>query len=403
MTAIQRVGIGIKHREKVQKISKWQNFVFLPYLRENKQYNMKIGAVISVLEARAHPSLQENYDNAGLITGNAGWECTGIICTLDATEEVILEAIEQKCNLVVAHHPIIFGGLKKINGKNYVEKTIITAIKNDIAVYAIHTNLDNILSGVNGRIAQELGLNNTVILSPKEGTLKKLCTFVPEAHAVAVRTALFDTGGGEIGQYSECSFNTAGTGTFRAGPGTNPFVGEKGSTHFESEIKIEMVFPSYLQGAMIASLRKAHPYEEVAYDVLPLGNAHPGQGAGVVGELATPMEEARFLENIKKIFNVPVVRHTAFINRPIRKVAVCGGAGSFLISRALATGADAYITADLKYHEFFDANGRMLLADVGHYESEHYTISLLHEILAQKFPTFAVLKTRVKTNPVLYF
>lgn len=363
---------------------------------------MKIGAVISILEASAHPSLQESYDNAGLITGNAGWECTGIICALDATENVVLDALEQKCNLIVAHHPIIFGGLKKINGKNYVEQTIITAIKNDIAIYAIHTNLDNVLSGVNGRIAQELGLIHTAILAPKEGTLKKLCTFVPAAHAATVRNALFEAGGGQIGQYSECSFNSEGTGTFRAGMDASPFLGEKGITHSEPEIKIEMVFPAHRQGAMVSSLKQAHPYEEVAYDILTLSNAHPDLGAGVVGELAVPVEETVFLENIKKVFNVPVVRHTAFINRPIKRVAVCGGAGSFLISRALATGADAYLTADLKYHEFFDANGRMLLADVGHYESEHYTISLLQEILAQKFPTFAVLKTRVKTNPVLY-
>jgi dinuclear metal center YbgI/SA1388 family protein len=364
---------------------------------------MKIGAVTAFLESLAHPSLQEGYDNAGLITGNAAQECTGIICSLDATEEVVLEAISRQCNLIVAHHPIIFGGLKKINGKNYVEKTIITAIKNDIAIYAIHTNLDNVLTGVNGRIAAELGLVQLSILAPKESTLKKLYTFVPAANAAAVRTALFEAGGGTIGNYSECSFNTPGTGTFTAGDNTNPYVGKKGEAHTEDEIKIELVFPAYLQGRMVGALKAAHPYEEVAYDIISLANTHPGLGAGIIGELTEPVDEKAFLNNIKKIFNVPVVRHTTFLNKPVKKVAVCGGAGSFLISKALAARADVYITADMKYHEFFDANGELLIADIGHYESEQFTIGLLQEVLAQKFPTFAVLKTGVKTNPVLYF
>lgn len=364
---------------------------------------MKIGNVIDYLESVANTSLQEGYDNAGLLTGNSTWECTGIICSLDATEAVINEAIEKKCNLVVAHHPIIFGGLKKINGKNYVEQTIITAIKNDIAIYAIHTNLDNVISGVNGRLAEKLGLQNIAILMPKENTLKKLFTFVPVEKASNVRNALFEAGGGNIGNYSECSFNSEGTGTFKAGTTTNPYVGEKGETHSEKEIKIELVFPAYLQGSIVAALKAAHPYEEVAYDIVSLTNAHPGQGAGVVGELPEPLAASTFLAGLKKIADVPVIRHTSFIDRPIKKVAVCGGAGSFLISRALAAGVDIYITADMKYHEFFDANGRMMIADIGHYESEQFTIDLLQEVLAQKFPTFAVLKTGVKTNPVLYF
>ncbi len=364
---------------------------------------MKIAAVTSFLESLAHPSLQENYDNTGLLTGNPGWECTGIICTLDATEEVVNEAISKKCNLVVAHHPIIFSGLKKINGKNYIEKTIIAAIKNDIAIYAIHTNLDNIMEGVNGQIARKLGLENISVMAEKENTLRKLFTFVPIDKAEQVRKAIFDAGGGNIGNYSECSFNAEGTGTFKAGENTNPYVGKQGEQHQEKEIKIEVIFPAYLQGQIVAAMKKAHPYEEVAYDIIALSNQHQNIGAGVIGTLAIPTDEAAFLASLKHIFNVPVVRHTAFINTPIKKVAVCGGAGSFLISKALAAGADAYITADIKYHEFFDANSRMLLADVGHYESEQFTINLLQEILEQKFPTFAVLKTGVKTNPVHYF
>jgi dinuclear metal center YbgI/SA1388 family protein len=364
---------------------------------------MKINEIINCLEKLAHPSLQEGYDNAGLITGNAATICSGIICTLDATEAVIHEAIEKKCNLVVAHHPIVFSGLKKINGKNYVERTIIAAIKNDIAIYAIHTNLDNILSGVNGTIAAKLGLQNITTLAPKDNLLKKLYTFVPIAYAEKVRNALFEAGAGDISRYSECSFSNTGIGTFKAGAGAHPFVGEQGMRHVEEEMKLEVIFPTWLQPQIIAALKKAHPYEEVAYDIVSLTNSFAETGSGVIGYLPAPMQEKEFLLWLKTVFQVPVVRHTAFTGKPIQKVGVCGGAGSFLTFKALGAGADAFITADLKYHEFFDADGGLLLADVGHYESEQFTIELLQEYLAQNFPTFAVLKTGLKTNPVLYF
>ena len=363
---------------------------------------MKINDIISFLESQAHPSLQEQYDNAGLITGNAAWECTGIICSLDATEEVVKEAIEKKCNLIVAHHPIIFGGLKKINGKNYVEKTVITAIKNDIAVYAVHTNLDNVLHGVSGKMAAMLGLQNVSVLALKDSTLKKLFTFAPLDKAEQVRNAIFTAGGGHIGNYSECSFNAEGMGTFKGGEGTNPYVGEAGKLHQEKEIKIEVIIPAYLESRVVAAMKAAHPYEEVAYEIVSLSNTHQGIGSGVIGELPAALDETQFLTRLKEVFGVPVIRHTALSGKPVKKVALCGGAGSFLISKALAAGADAYITGDLKYHEFFDANSRILLADIGHYESEQFTINLLQEILEQKFPTFAVLKTAVKTNPVHY-
>ncbi len=364
---------------------------------------MKIKEIISFLEGLAHPSLQESYDNAGLITGAADWDCTGIVCSLDATEEVVREAIAKNCNLVVAHHPIVFGGLKKINGKNYVEKTIITAIKHDIAIYAIHTNLDNASDGVNGKIAGMLGLQHTAVLAPKEGILKKLYTFIPANKAAEVRNALFAVGGGHIGNYSECSFNAAGTGTFKAGSGTNPYVGKEGQQHQEEEIKTELVFPAWLEGKLITALKAAHPYEEVAYDIVAMQNRHQHTGAGLIGELPEALPAGAFLAHLKTVFGTPAIRHTTLLPRPVKKVAICGGAGSFLISKALAAGADAYITSDLKYHEFFDANSRMLLADIGHYESEQFTISLLQEKLAQKFPTFAVLKTEVNTNPVQYY
>jgi dinuclear metal center YbgI/SA1388 family protein len=364
---------------------------------------MKISEVISFLENLAHPSLQENYDNAGLVIGQPNWECNGIICSLDATEEVIHEAIEKKVNLVVAHHPIIFGGLKKINAKNYVEKTVITAIKNDIAVYAIHTNLDNVIEGVNGKIASLLNLQNVSILSSKPNSLKKLFTFVPIDKAEQVRTAIFKAGGGQIGNYSECSFNMEGEGTFKPMEGTDPYVGEIGTQHHEKEIKIEVIFPSWLEKKIVTAMIQAHPYEEVAYDVVNLTNNYDRIGSGIIGQLETPMDEISFLTHVKEIFGTPVIRHTELTGRSVKKVAACGGAGSFLIQSAIAAAADVYITADLKYHEFFDANGRIVIADIGHYESEQFTTDLLAEILGQKFPTFAVLKTQVETNPVRYF
>ncbi len=364
---------------------------------------MKIALVIDHLETIAPPSLQENYDNAGLIVGDKNWECTGIITSLDATEEVVMEAVAKKCNLIVAHHPIIFGGLKKINGNNYVEKAIIAAIKNDVAIYAIHTNLDNVIHGVNGKMAELLQLKNISILQPKAGVLKKLYTFVPHDHAEKLRTALFEAGAGNIGNYNECSFNATGDGTFKAGENTDPFVGEIGKRHTEAETKIEMIFPAYLEVNILQALKKNHPYEEVAYDVISLTNTYQHVGSGLIGELENDIDEVNFLKKIKEVFDLAVIKHTPLMNRPVKKVALCGGAGSFLVGAALASGADIFITADMKYHEFFDANGRMVIADIGHFESEQFTIDLLAAVLEQKFPTFAVLKTTVQTNPVRYF
>ena len=364
---------------------------------------MKIADIVAHLESVAHPSLQEHYDNAGLIAGNIDWTCTGAITCLDATEAVIKEAIEKNCNLVIAHHPIVFGGLKKLNGSNYAEKAVIAAIKNDIAIYAIHTNLDNVRHGVSGMLADKLGLFNYSVLLPKTGVLKKMFVFVPVEQAEQVRNAVFAAGGGNINNYSECSFNAAGTGTFKAEQGANPFVGETGKRHSENEIKMEVIFPAWLEAKLLTAMKIAHPYEEVAYDVLSLDNQHPEIGSGIIGDLPQPMEETAFLARVQQIFKIPVVRHTALTGSLVRKIAVCGGAGSFLIPVAANAGADFYITADIKYHEFFDANNRLVIADVGHYESEQYTIELLATILQEKFPTFAALKTTVKTNPVHYF
>jgi dinuclear metal center YbgI/SA1388 family protein len=364
---------------------------------------MKIKEVTSFLESLAPLSLQEGYDNAGLLTGDDNKECSGILVSLDATEEVIKEAKNKNCNLVISHHPIIFSGLKKISGNNYVGKAVINAIKNDISLYAIHTNLDNIQQGVNGMIATILGLKNTAVLLAKEGVMKKLYTFVPVKNADQVRAAIFEAGGGHIGKYSECSFNAEGLGTFKAGEDTDPYVGQPGQHHQGKEIKIEVIFPDWLQSRIIKNLIAAHPYEEVAYDIISLDNNSSAIGSGLIGELDKPMDEVTFMTKLKNNFGLSVIKHTPLLNKPVQNVAICGGAGSFLISKALSAGADIFITSDIRYHEFFDANGRMVIADIGHYESEQFTINLLQEILEQKFPTFAVLKTEVNTNPVRYF
>ena len=364
---------------------------------------MKIKDVITSLESLAPPALQEGYDNAGLITGNENADCKGMLISLDATEPVIEEAIKRGCNLIISHHPIIFSGLKKITGKNYVQKAVIKAIKNDIALYAIHTNLDNVLTGVNGKIASLLDLKNLSVLAAKENQLKKLYTFVPVASADKVRQAIFDAGAGHIGNYEECSFNADGFGTFKGGLNTDPYVGKPGELHRENELKVEVIFPSWLEGRIIRSLIATHPYEEVAYDIIKLENKFSSIGSGVIGELNQPMDENAFLKLLKEKFKLQVIKHTQLQGKQVNKIAVCGGAGSFLISSALAAGADFYITSDIKYHEFFDANDKMVIADIGHYESEQFTINLLQEFLEQKFPTFAVLKTEVNTNPVRYF
>ena len=362
-----------------------------------------IATIISVLESFAPPAYQESYDNSGLIIGNALQECSGILCTLDATEEVIQEAKERGCNLIVAHHPIVFSGLKKITGKNYVERAVIAAIKNDIAIYAVHTNADNVVAGVNDVIADKLGLIEKKILVPKKNLLAKLITFVPVAHLSKVRKALFNAGTGNFGNYSEVSFSSEGLGTYTANEKANPFLGEIGQNHEEAERRIEVIFPIHSQRKVINTLKEAHPYEEVAYDIIPLANEYDEVGSGLIGTLPNPITELEFLEKIKQAFGLQVIKHTQLLGKPIHKVALCGGAGSFLTKDAIAAGADIYITADVKYHEFFDADKRIIIADIGHWESEQFTADLLIDILHVKFPTFAVLKSKVNTNSVRYF
>ncbi len=364
---------------------------------------MNIDRITKTIESFAPLDLQEAYDNAGLICGNSEWECTGVLCSLDVTLDVVQEAVAKNCNLIVAHHPILFTGLKNLTGNNHVDQVIIAAIKADIALYAAHTNLDNVLMGVNGKIAQKLNLENTSILLPRSGVLRRLTTFAPIDKAELVRQALFSAGAGHVGNYSDCSFNSDGTGTFKAAPGAHPYVGEIGQQHHEKETKIEIIFPAYLEQSIMKALLENHPYEEVAYDIIKMENKHYGIGSGVIGNLPKALPEKDFLQLVKEVFKIKVIKHTALVNKPIQKVAVCGGAGSFLIPTAARRGADIFITSDIKYHEFFGAEGKMVIADIGHYESEQYTVELLHDLLVEKFPTFAVLKTEHNTNPVQYF
>lgn len=363
---------------------------------------MTIKDITYYLETIAPLAFQESYDNAGLITGNANWECTGALLTLDSLEATIDEAIEKNCNLIIAHHPIVFRGLKKINGKNYVERTIIKAIKNDVAIYASHTNLDNVHTGVSKRICDQLGLVDTKILAPKSNLLKKLTVFCPHKQAEEVRNALFTAGAGNVGAYDQCSFNQEGTGTFRAGEHTNAFIGKKGELHSEPETKIEVIYPAHLERGVVAKMIQAHPYEEVPYNLLSLTNKHQLVGSGMYGELEKPMDEMEFLQHIKLKMNAKMLRYTALLDKPIKRVAVCGGAGSFLLGAAKGVKADIFVTADYKYHEFFDADNQLVIADIGHYESEQYTIELFAEIISKKFANFAVYLTGINTNPVNY-
>jgi dinuclear metal center YbgI/SA1388 family protein len=365
--------------------------------------NMKIEEIIAVLENYAPTIYQETYDNVGLIVGSHDRECTGILLAMDVTESIIAEAILKKANLIIAHHPVIFQGLKKISERNYTGRAIIAAIRNDIAIYAIHTNLDNISKGVNGKIAQKLGMIDTRPLLPSTNSLRKLYTFVPQEFTEKVRSALFEAGAGHIGNYSETSFGTSGTGTFKGGEGSNPFVGAKGTRHEEKENKIEVIFPVHLRASVLRALLDSHPYEEVAYDIVDLSNDAKDIGSGLIGDLPRPVRGVELLSLLKQEFRLKIIRHSPLLEGEVTRIALCGGAGSFLISKALLAGAQFFISADIKYHEFFDANGRMVIADIGHYESEQFTIELLHELLREKFPTFAVLKPDTITNPVNYY
>jgi dinuclear metal center YbgI/SA1388 family protein len=364
---------------------------------------MKVAQIIAFFEELAPIQYQESYDNCGLQVGNANDEIRGALLTLDVTESIIEEAIEHNCNLIIAHHPIIFSGLKNLTGRNYVQRIVQKAIRHDINILAVHTNLDNMRDGVNARIAAKLGLQHTQVLSPSQGTLLKLQTYVPLPQVSQVREALFTAGAGALGSYKECSFNTTGTGTFKATENTQPFIGSAGGERESvEEEKIEVIVPIHLRNSVQQALLAAHPYEEVAFDWLVLSNHNKEVGAGLIGDLAEPMAEIDFLSMLKQNMKAQVVRHTTLLNKPIKRVALCGGSGSFMLKNAIAAKADIFVSADFKYHQFFDAEQKIVIADIGHYETEQFTVEIFDDLLKKKNITFAVLLSALDTNPIKY-
>jgi dinuclear metal center YbgI/SA1388 family protein len=372
------------------------------YFYAKKIPDMKLSEITDFLEGMAPKALQESYDNNGLLIGRDGHEIDKALICLDLTEAVIDEAVQEGAGLVISHHPLIFGGLKNISGRDATGRVVMKAIKNNVAVYAIHTNLDNAFRGVNAALCDRLGLTGCRILRPAVEKLRKLVTFCPASHAGPVREALFAAGAGHIGNYDSCSYNIQGHGTFRAGEGADPFVGGIGELHTEPETRIEVVFPAYIQERLLGALHERHPYEEVAYDIYPLMNDFGLAGAGMTGSLEKAVSEEAFLLSVKKLLGTPVIRHSRLTGNKVRKVAVCGGSGSFLIPDAIRTGADVFVTADIKYHQFFEAEGKMLLADAGHYETEQFAKDLLYKWLNEKFPTFALRISECNTNAVHY-
>ncbi len=363
---------------------------------------MKIKEIITVLEEMAPLAYAEDFDNVGLLVGNENENATGILVCHDALESVIDEAIAKKCNLIVCFHPIIFSGMKKITGKNYVERAVLKAIKNDIAIYAVHTALDNHKEGVNKIFCDALGLENTKILVPKSNFIQKLVTYTIPENAEQVRNALFEAGAGKIGNYEDCSFNSQGIGTYMGNENSNPEIGERFEFVETQEIKIEVIFEKHLQGKVLQALFKNHVYEEVAYEIYDLQNQHQNIGLGMVGELTNPLSEVDFLQMVKTKMQCGVIRHTALLGKSIKKVAVLGGSGSFAIKNAIQAGADVFLTSDLKYHNFYEAENKLVIADIGHFESERYTKNYIVDYLKEKITNFAIVLSEENTNPVKY-
>lgn len=362
-----------------------------------------VESLITALQSLAPLAMQEDYDNSGLLCGDPGMAVKGVLVTLDTTQQVLDEAVRQGCNVVLSHHPPLFRPLKSFTSRTSNGRLLMQAVKNDIALIAMHTNLDNHFGGVNAELGRRLNLTNLRILSPMGEKLSKLVTFVPHSHAARVREALFRAGAGNIGNYDSCSYNLDGEGTYRAGQNAHPFLGVRGVLHTEPEVRVEVVCQRWVENNVIAALLATHPYEEVAYDIYPLRNALPDSGAGMIGVLGEVLDEAAFLAHVKSVTQTPVLRHSALADRTISKVAFCGGSGSFLIAEAARAGADAFVTADVKYHDFFDAPAELLVVDAGHFETEQFTVQLLTRFIQEKFSNFAVLISSMKTNPVNYF
>lgn len=363
---------------------------------------MQIKDILTELEKLAPLPYAEDFDNVGLLVGQKTTEVNGVLITHDTLEETVDEAITKNCNLIISFHPIIFKGLKSIIGKTYIERVILKAIQNNIAIYATHTALDNSFEGVNAIICEKLNLKDRKILIPQKGTLKKLTTYIPLKDAEQVRQAIFKAGGENIGNYDNCSFNVNGLGSFKGNNNSNPTIGQKGELHFEKETQLNITFLKHRESKILQALFNTHPYEEVAYEITTLDNYNQHIGIGMVGELETELEENRFMKQLKDTFNLSMIRHSKLLEKPIKRVAVLGGSGAFGIEAVINSGADIYITADLKYHDFFRAENKIILADIGHYESEQFTKELIHSYLMKKFRNFAIVLSERSTNPVQY-
>lgn len=363
---------------------------------------MKIKEIVSALERFAPLPLQDGFDNAGLQIGLTEAEATGALLCLDVTEAVVDEAVKMGYNMIISHHPLIFKGYKSITGKDYVERCIIKAIKNDIVIYSAHTNLDNASGGVNYKIAEKIGLTNVRILEEKQDSLLKMVTFVPIEQADKVKNALFEAGCGNIGNYDSCSYNIVGEGTFRANENANPFCGKIGEVHQEKEVRIEMILPFFKKNSALKALYNSHPYEEPAFDFYQLNNSWSQAGAGIIGELKHSENELDFLKRIKSSFDVGCVKHNSLSGKKIKTVALCGGSGGFLLPNAVNSGADIFITGEIKYHDYFGYEDTILIAEIGHYESEQFTKEIFYSIIRSLFPNFAIQFSKINTNPIKY-
>ena len=364
---------------------------------------MKLKEICSYLDASVPLALQESYDNSGLQVGLPEMEIFSALLTIDVTSEIIDEAVVSGCNLIISHHPLIFGGIKSITGRNETERILFKALKNEIAVYSSHTNLDIFDGGVSRKMAEKLELTNVKVLAPLQKNLLKLITYIPESYSDKVREAVFEAGAGVNGNYDYCGYTSAGTVSFRGNDNSRPFIGKRGEIHYEKELRFETVLYSHLKTKVIKALLNSHPYEEVAYDLFELVNGSTTEGLGCTGELSQNLSEKEFLELISVKFNSKGIRYSPFTGKNIKKVALCGGAGISLLKDAISSGADAFVTGDIKYHNFFDAEKKLLLIDAGHFETEKYSTEILYDLIIKKFPKFALRFSETNTNPINYW
>lgn len=365
---------------------------------------MDIRSIINAIEDFAPRALQEDYDNSGLQAGDVTNICTGVLLALDVNKETVKEAKENNFNFIVSHHPILFKGIKSITPTSDIGSILIDAITHNISIYSAHTSLDNARFGVSYRMADKLKLQHIHTLQPQASKLCKLVVFAPTAYAESIKRALAKSGAGEIGDYRGCSYSMDGLGAYEATANAHPFIGEIGELHEEAETRIEVILPKRLLSQSLKAMLKVHPYEEPAYDIIPLLNNDAYSGSGAIGALPTPMPLKDFLQILKNVFKCPCIRHNGLNgNQLIQKVALCGGSGSFLANDAIQQGADIFVTGDVKYHDFTTINGQIVVADIGHYESEQCAKEILYDIISDKFPKLNIRQSKTENNTIKYF